>query len=129
MRGPAVCEQRAVVSHDRVLVAEAGPSQVAAAGADVHDVVEAGRHHVAAEGFEHERLEALVAQRLVAAGVRAQVLDARDLEPDEVGGVVRDPLRVGVREADADGRRERIRLHESSLAWLRLRLTGIAKLL
>ena len=43
----------------------------------------------------------VVAQRLVAAGVLAQVLDARDLEPDEVRRVVRDPLRVGVREADA----------------------------
>ena len=30
---------------------------------------------------------------------RAEVVDARDLEPDEVDGVVRDALRVGLREA------------------------------
>ena len=52
-----------------------------------------------------------VAQRLVAAGVRAQVLDAGDLEPDEVRRVVGDPLRVGVGEADAHVRREREALH------------------
>ena len=57
----------------------------------------------------------LVAQRLVAARVLAQVLDARDLEPDEVRRVVRDALRVGVREADAHVGREREPLHRCSI--------------
>jgi hypothetical protein len=33
--------------------------------------------------LEHERLDAVIAQRLVAAGVLAEVFDARDLVPDE----------------------------------------------
>ena len=37
-----------------------------------------------------------------AARVPLEVLDARDLEPHEVVRVVRDALRVGLREADAD---------------------------
>ena len=56
--------------------------------------------------LEHERLDALLAQPLVAARVPLEVLDARDLEPDEVLRVVDDPLRVGLGEADADRRRE-----------------------
>ena len=83
----------------------------------VEHVVEAGGDAVAAERLEHKRLEPAVAQALVAARVRAQVLDARDLEPDEVGGVVRDALGVGVGEPHAQRGRERVRLHAPSLAW------------
>ena len=50
--------------------------------------------------LEHEGLDALVADRRVAAGVFRQVGDARHLEPDEVVRVVRDALRVGLGEPD-----------------------------
>ena len=53
-------------------------------------------------GLQDECLEALVAQRLVAAGKTGEVLDAGELEPDEVDRVVRDPLRVRLCEADVD---------------------------
>ena len=98
---PAVCNDRAVVSHDEVLVAEARSSHVDAARMDVQHVVEPRRNEVTAERLEHECLESPVAQRLVAAGVLSQVLDAGNFEPDEVRRVVRDPLRVGFRKADA----------------------------
>ena len=52
--------------------------------------------------LEHERLDPEVAQPLVAAGVLLEVVDARDLEPDEVVRVVGDALRVGLGEADPD---------------------------
>ena len=115
VRRPAVRHRDAVGADDRVLVAEARAAQADAARVDVQLVVEPGRHAVAAERLEHERLDAVVAQRLVAAGVRAQVLDARDLEPDEVRRVVRDPLRVGVREPHADAGREREAFHGATL--------------
>ena len=54
--------------------------------------------------LEHERLDPLVAQPLVAARVPLEVVDAGDLEPDEVVRVVRDALRVGLGEAHADRR-------------------------
>ena len=59
-------------------------------------------------GLEDERLDALVAHRLVAAGEACEVLDAGELEPDEVDRVVDDPLRVRLGEAHAHLRRERI---------------------
>jgi len=83
---------------------------------DVQHVVEPRRHEVTAERLEHECLEAPVAQRLVAAGVLSQVLDPGHLEPDVVRGVVGDALRIGVREANAHRRRERVTLHRASLA-------------
>ena len=66
----------------------------------MHDeaVVEPRGLQVAHVGLEHERLEAEVAQPLVPARVPLEVLDARDLEPDEVVRVVDDPLRVGLGE-------------------------------
>jgi len=79
-------------------------------------VVEARRHEVAAERLEHERFEPPVAKRLIAACVLSQILHAGDLEPDEVRRVVCDALRIGVSEADAHGRRERVTLHPASLA-------------
>jgi acyl-CoA dehydrogenase len=105
-----------VAANDRVLVAEARAAKLAAAGVDDELVVEAGRDPVAAEGFEHDRLDPVVAEGLVAARERAQVLDARHLEPDEVGGVVGDPLRVGVGEPDAHRSREREALHVVSIS-------------
>src|SRR4029079_4731260 len=44
--------------------------------------------------------------------VPLEVLDARDLEPDEVVRVVRDPLRVGLREAHFEVRCETEAVHE-----------------
>jgi hypothetical protein len=52
--------------------------------------------------LDRRRLDPVVAERLVAAGERRQILDPSHLEPDEVDGVVSDPLRVGLREADRD---------------------------
>ena len=101
-----------VSARDRVLVAEAGAAQRrrSAQWTTSSSSKRAGTP-VAAERLEDERLDPVVAQRLVAAGERAQVLDARDLEPDEVGGVVRDALRVRVREAHAHRRREGEAVH------------------
>jgi hypothetical protein len=116
MGRPAVGDRRSVVAHDRVLVAEAGALHVDAARVYMEQVVEARRSAVAAERLEHERLDTGVAQRLVAARELAQVLDACDLEPDEVRRVVRDALRIGVGKADAHARPERVTLHPPSLA-------------
>jgi hypothetical protein len=101
-----------VSADDRVLVAEARAAQADAAAVDHELVVEHRRRPVAAERLEDERLDPTVAQRLVTAGERAEVFDARDLEPHEVGRVVRDPLRIGVREAHAHRRREGEAVHE-----------------
>src|SRR6185312_12414242 len=103
--------QQLLSPDDRVLVAEAGRARADAPGVDDELVVEPGRDAVAAERLEHERLDALVAQGLIAAGELAQVLDARDLEPDDVRGVVRDALGVGVREAHPDRNREGVTVH------------------
>ena len=67
---------------------------------DAEPVVEVGRLPVAHVGLEHEGLEALLADRRISARVLGQVGDPRHLEPDEVVGVVRHPLSVGLRKAD-----------------------------
>ena len=72
---------------------------------DEQPVVEDGRREEAHVRLEHERLDPLVAQPLVAAGELLEELDARHLEPDEVVRVVRDALRVGLGEAHADSAR------------------------
>src|SRR5690242_10294155 len=87
--GVAVSEQF-VSPDDLVLVAETGSARADAAGVDDELVVETGRDPVADERLEDERFDALLAQRLVTAGELAEVLDARDLEPDHVRRVVRD---------------------------------------
>ncbi len=99
--GPAVRDQLAVPL-DRVLEAEARPPQVDAARAHDQLVVEHRGLQVAHVALEHERLDPVRADRGIAAREAVEVVDAGDLEPDEVGGVVRDPLRVGLGEADAD---------------------------
>ena len=68
---------------------------------------------VAHVALEHERLDSLLAQLGVPAGDLLEVVDAGDLEPDEVGGVVRDPLRVGLGEADADRGRGGVAVHDA----------------
>jgi NAD-dependent deacetylase len=52
-------------------------------------------------GFEHERLDAEIPQQLVAAGELLEIRNPRDLEPHQVVRVVRNALRVRLREADA----------------------------
>src|SRR6185312_3018749 len=66
--------QQLLSPDDRVLVAEAGRARADAPGVDDELVVEPGRDAVAAERLEHESLDALVAQGLIAAGELAQVL-------------------------------------------------------
>jgi hypothetical protein len=52
--------------------------------------------------LDRHRLDALLAQRRIAAAEPRQVVDPRDLEPDQVLRVVRDALRIGLGETDAD---------------------------
>jgi NAD-dependent deacetylase len=80
----------------------------------VHEqaVVEDGRPHVADVALEHERLDAGRAHLRVAAGDLLEIVDTRDLEPDEVRAVVGDPLRVGLGEADADRRCDSEPVHQ-----------------
>ena len=99
MAGPPVGDHLAV-SRDRVLVAEARAAHVAAARVDDKAVVEARGLNVPDVRLEHERLDPLVAQLRVTACVAVQVLDACDLEPDEIVRVVRDPLGVRLGEPD-----------------------------
>src|SRR5205823_6966337 len=97
---PARSDRRAVAL-DRVVEAEARAAQLAAVGADRQPVVEACGGEVADVGLDRQRLDPLCPQARVAAAEACQVVDAGDLEPDEVNGVVRDPLRVGLGEAHA----------------------------
>jgi hypothetical protein len=53
-------------------------------------------------GLDRHGLDAVVPERRIAASEAIEVVDARDLEPDEIFGVVRDALRVGLGEADPD---------------------------
>ena len=50
--------------------------------------------------LDRHRLDALLAQRRIASAEASEIVDARDLEPDEVFRVVRYPLRVGLGEPD-----------------------------
>jgi NAD-dependent deacetylase len=67
---------------------------------DAQPVVELRRLPIPDVGLEHERLDPLIAKGLIAAGVLREVGNSCDLEPDEVVGVVRDTLCVGLREAN-----------------------------
>ena len=98
VRRPAIGDLRPVAL-DRVVEAEAGAADVAAARQDREPVVEAGRVGVAGVRLERQGVDALAAELEVAAPEAAQVLDPRRLEPDEVRGVVGDALRVRLREA------------------------------
>ena len=75
---------------------------VDAARVDGEAVVEPRWLDVADMRFKDKRLDAQVAQALIAPGEPLEVFDPRHLEPDEVIGVVRDPLRVCLGEADAN---------------------------
>jgi hypothetical protein len=85
---------------------------------DLEAIVEACRLSIPDLSLEHERLESAVANRLIAAGELGEVADTRGLEPDEIVGVMRNRLRVGLGEADADLDREPKALHAGTLrAW------------
>ena len=101
MRRPAVGDGVAVALDD-VLVAKAGAANVDAACMDPQPVVELRRLAMTDVGLDRERLDALLAQRGVAPAEAGEVVDARDLEPDEVLGVVGDALRIRLGEADSD---------------------------
>ncbi len=78
---------------------------------DAEPVVEPGRLHIPDVRLEHEGFEALVADGRVAARVLRQVGDSSHLEPDEVVGVVRHSLSVGLRKANAHVRAEAEAVH------------------
>jgi hypothetical protein len=78
-------------------------------------VVEPRGPEIANMCLEDERLEAEVAQALVAAGVALEVLDACDLEPHEVVRVVGDALCVRLGEAHLDRSLKAEAVHE---AWM-----------
>ncbi len=101
MARPAVGDELAVPL-DRVLVLEAGAAHLGAPGVDHEPVVEDDGPDVAGVGLGGRGLDAGVPQSLVAAGELPEVLDACGLEPDEVGGVVGDALRVRLGEAHGD---------------------------
>jgi hypothetical protein len=52
--------------------------------------------------LDRHRLDAVLPKRRVAASKAIEIVDARDLEPDEVFRVVSDALRVRLGEADLD---------------------------
>ena len=104
------------VARDGVLVAKARAADVAAACVDRQRVVEPDRLEVAHVRLDRERLVALLLDAPVAVRVAGEIRDPRHLEPHEVDGVVRDSLRVGLREADADLRLEVEALHRCVLS-------------
>jgi NAD-dependent protein deacetylase/lipoamidase len=115
MTRPAVGDQLAPAL-DGVVETEARSPDVYAASVDPQGIVEADRGEVADVRLDRQRLEALVANRLVAAGEPGEVVDARDLEPNEVGGVVGDSLGVGLGEAHDDVSGEVESLHGRTIA-------------
>jgi hypothetical protein len=87
---------------DDVLEAETRPAQVDTPRMDRQAVVEIRGLQVAGVRLEREGLDTLLPQRRVAAPEPSEVIDARNLEPDQELGVVRDALRVGLGEPNAD---------------------------
>ena len=110
---PAVGDDLAVAL-EHVLEAEPRAADVDAAGVDPDPVVEEHRLQVADVRLGRQRLVPVGLDAPVAAAEPGEVVDARDLVPDEVGGVVGDALRVGLREADGDLGREAEALHAAS---------------
>ncbi len=112
--------QTLAVSLDDVLAAEASATNIKNTRPDSQLVVEAGGSEVANVYLYHRRLDSLVAERLVTAGVLREVGDAGGLEPDEVGGVVGDSGRVGLGEADGHLGEEMERQDVGTLGPIRL---------
>lgn len=101
MARPAVGD-RLAVPFDRVLVAEPGAADVGAPRVDHELVVELGRLPIPDIDLGSRRFHALLAEAGIPALEAPQILDASGLEPDEVRRVVRDSLRVRLREPDPD---------------------------
>ena len=78
-------------------------------------VVELRGLEIANVRLEYDRLDARVAQALVAPRIAREVVDARDLEPHEVVRVVGDALRVRLCEADTHLRCETEAMHEGAM--------------
>jgi hypothetical protein len=103
--GPAVRDFLAVAL-DYVLVPKASSANVYAPGVDLQAIVESCRLQMTNVGLDRHRFDPVLPERGVATAKPCQVVDAGDLEPHEVLGVVRDALSVGLGEADPDLRLE-----------------------
>jgi hypothetical protein len=79
--------------------------ELAAVGAHGQAVVEASRLEVAHVRLDRERLDPIGSQARVAATEARKVVDAGDLEPDEVDGVVRDALGIATPWASVSAKR------------------------
>ena len=91
VRRPAVGDERSVRRRSSAYSKrKRAPRTLAAARVDLEPVVEARRREVAHVRLDRQRLDALLAQARVAAREAVEVVDAGDLEPDEVARVVRD---------------------------------------
>ena len=110
MRRPAVRDAHALAL-DQVLEAEPGTADLGAAHADRQDVVEHRGPLVLEVDAGRQRLDAAVADRLVAAGERREVGDAGHFQPDDERRMVGDSLGVGLREADSDRMLEGVSVH------------------
>src|SRR5581483_4543765 len=110
---PAV-RDRLTLALEHVVVPEARSADVDAAGVDPDAVVEEGRLQVTDVRFGRQRLVAVRLQAAVAVPEASEVLDSRDLEPDEVRGVVGDALRVGLGEPDRELGREAEPFHAAA---------------
>src|SRR3954453_1147654 len=98
--GPAVRNQ-VVAAREVVLEAETRAAEAGAADADRDRLVEPGGAEVARVRLGRQRLAAALLEAGVAAVEAREIVDAGDLEPHEVRGVVGDALRVGLGEPDA----------------------------
>jgi NAD-dependent protein deacetylase/lipoamidase len=114
VRCPAL-GQELVAPLDGVLVPEARAAQVEAAAVDAKPVREAGGLEVSDVRLDRQRLDPLRLQSGVAAVETVEIVDTRLLEPDEVDRMVRDRLRVRLREADSNLGRERKAFHARNL--------------
>ncbi len=95
---PAVGDLHALAL-DRVVEPEAGAAELAAVRAHGETVVEARGLEVAHVRLDRQCLDPVGAEAGIAAAEAREVVDAGDLEPDEVDGVVRDALCVRLGEA------------------------------
>ena len=98
MRRPAV-RDRVAVARDDVVETETRTPKLADACVDADAIVEVGGLQVPDVRLEDERLDPLVAERVVAARELLEIRDPRDLEPHEVVRVVHDSLSVRLGEA------------------------------
>jgi NAD-dependent deacetylase len=102
---PAIGD-RVTASLEDVLVAEPRATNVHAPGVDRETIVEEERFQVANVRFCRQRLVAVGLKLPVSVAEPGEIGDTRDLEPDEVRGVVSDSLRVRLGEAHGDLGRE-----------------------